>query len=95
MWTKRDKRLEPLFVKPSSSHMEMTNYFHFHHAYPGQVLPTSTATGSFGSAPTVLWKSNSARRKRFEVYFYANFESIMTLMVFMEFDEFLSQFYSL
>ncbi|VDP19475.1 unnamed protein product, partial [Onchocerca flexuosa] len=69
MWTKRDKRLEPLFVKPSSSHMEMTNYFHFHGKYPSQILPptpTVTTGSSFDSATsTVHWKSNSARRRRF------------------------------
>uniref|UniRef100_A0A8R1U192 Uncharacterized protein n=1 Tax=Onchocerca volvulus TaxID=6282 RepID=A0A8R1U192_ONCVO len=69
MWTRRDKRLEPLFVKPSSSHMEMPNYFHFHGKYSSQILPTPTVTtgSSFDSATsTIHWKSNSARRKRFD-----------------------------
>ncbi|EFO17076.2 hypothetical protein LOAG_11427 [Loa loa] len=70
MWTKRDKRLESFFVRPSSSHMEMTNYFHFHKAHPSQVLPTSTMTSSLGSAPTVLWKTNGARRRRFGLFYF-------------------------
>uniref|UniRef100_A0A0R3RL92 Ovule protein n=1 Tax=Elaeophora elaphi TaxID=1147741 RepID=A0A0R3RL92_9BILA len=74
MWTKRDKRLEPLFVKPSSSHMEMTNYFHFHSAQHSQVLSNSTMTNSLGSAPAVLWKTNSARRKRFGLFYFCSFD---------------------
>ncbi|KAL3995302.1 hypothetical protein ACH3XW_25270 [Acanthocheilonema viteae] len=70
MWTKRDKRLEPLFVKPSSSHTEMTNYFHFHNAYPGQMLPNAAMTNLLGSAPAVHWKTNSVRRRRFGLFHF-------------------------
>lgn len=72
MWTKRDKRLEPLFVKPGSSHMEMANYFHFRNSYPDQTLSTM-ASNSLASSPTVLWKANSARRRRFGLFLFSRF----------------------
>lgn len=68
MWTKRDKRLESLFIGPSSSQMELSSYFHFHQPQNGQMLLSSTAASSPAPAPTILWKANSARRKRFEPF---------------------------
>ncbi|VDM47164.1 unnamed protein product [Toxocara canis] len=68
MWTKAEKGLDPLFVGPSSgrNHLEVSGYFKYHH----MAAPVSGAAPS--SSSCVLWKANSARRKRFGYQWFMN-----------------------
>ncbi|VDN07303.1 unnamed protein product [Thelazia callipaeda] len=80
MWTKRDKRLEPLFIRPSSSHMEMGKYFRFQQPYQSQTSSTHTVSCSPGPASTVQWKTNGSRRKRFGLFTPMNAFIVMCIL---------------
>uniref|UniRef100_A0A915AEB8 C2 domain-containing protein n=1 Tax=Parascaris univalens TaxID=6257 RepID=A0A915AEB8_PARUN len=65
MWTKTEKGLDPLFVAPSTvrNRAEISGYFKYQ-----QVATPLSGMPSPSSNSSVLWKANSARRKRFEPF---------------------------
>uniref|UniRef100_A0A914SIX8 Uncharacterized protein n=1 Tax=Parascaris equorum TaxID=6256 RepID=A0A914SIX8_PAREQ len=66
MWTKTEKGLDPLFVAPSTvrNRAEISGYFKYQ-----QVATPLSGMPSPSSNSSVLWKANSARRKRFDILY--------------------------
>lgn len=67
MWTKAEKGLDPLFIGPSRghSHLEIGEYFKYQVSH-SRVMTSPSSCSPTGSC--VLWKGNTARRKRFEPF---------------------------